>query len=190
MTQPFDCITEFIFVETEIEKGDLILIPGASQPQLMERAVALYKQGIAPMILPSGGRNPRLAITEWAYLRDIGLAEGVPDHVILKEDRAKHTFENASFSLEVIRENNIRSQKVILVCKAGHARRALLTYQTVFPKETKFFVAPVIDQSGISKENWMLSEEGVRFVMAEVEKVGKYFGPHITHLSKRSERID
>lgn len=37
---PFDCITDFIFVRNDesIPPCDVLLIPGGSHPQLMERA--------------------------------------------------------------------------------------------------------------------------------------------------------
>jgi len=65
MRYPFDCITEFMFFETGVEQSDLILIPGGSHPQLMERAAELYHQGIAPYILPSGGPTSHVNSTEW-----------------------------------------------------------------------------------------------------------------------------
>src|SRR4051794_32989786 len=103
MSFPFDCITELIFVETEMAPSDVVLIPGASQSQLMKKAASLYHQGLAPYILPSGGVNPGLESTEWKFLRNVGITCGVPEGAILKEDKAKNTFENASFSLEVLR---------------------------------------------------------------------------------------
>jgi uncharacterized SAM-binding protein YcdF (DUF218 family) len=184
MSYPFDCITHFIFVETEIASADVILIPGANHPQLMEKAASLYQKGLAPYILPSGGAKPHIETTEWNYLRDIGIANGVPEKAILKEDKAQHTLENARFSWEVLQKTGIQPKKVILVCKAGHSRRALLSYQAVFPIETEFFVSPVIDRYGITKENWFLSEVGVNRIMAEVEKIGKYFGNHIPNWVK------
>lgn len=33
MAYPFECITEFMFVETVLEPADVILIPGGSHPQ-------------------------------------------------------------------------------------------------------------------------------------------------------------
>ncbi|CAM3999170.1 YdcF family protein [Lederbergia lenta] len=184
MSFPFDCITNFIFYETEIVSADVILVPGASQPQLMEKAASLYQLGLAPYILPSGGATPRIENTEWEFLRNIGIAKGVPAEAILKGNKAQNTFENARFSLEVLEETGIQPSKVILVCKTSHARRALLTYQTVFPKETVFFVSPVIDSTGITKENWFLSDDGVKRIMTEVEKIGKYFGRHIPNWIK------
>jgi hypothetical protein len=60
MNYPFDCITDFIFVENELSFCDIILIPGGSHPQLMEKAVELLEMGMAKYILPSGGKNNKL----------------------------------------------------------------------------------------------------------------------------------
>jgi uncharacterized SAM-binding protein YcdF (DUF218 family) len=141
MSYPFDCITNFIFVETEIAPADVIVIPGASRPQLMEKAASLYHQGFAPYILPSGGANPRLETTEWEFLRNIGVAMGVPDEAILREDKAQHTFENARFSWEVLQNAGIHPGKVIMVCKAIHSRRALLTYHGVSKRDPVLHLA-------------------------------------------------
>lgn len=181
MIYPFDCITDFIFVETPLEPADVILIPGGSHPQVMERAAALYHQGLAPYILPSGGSNPRLHehASEWEFLREIGLREGVPPSVILKEDRAQNTLENAQFSLQVLEQHKITVRRAILVCKAYHSRRAWLTYQGVFPPGTDFMVAPVPDRRGISRDNWFLSANSIRVVMGELERIGRYFAVQV-----------
>ncbi|SDO23976.1 hypothetical protein SAMN04487897_11088 [Paenibacillus sp. yr247] len=68
MSFPFDCISDFMFFESELGHSDVILIPGASHPQLMERAAMLYHQDIAPFILPSGGATPHVETTEWEFL--------------------------------------------------------------------------------------------------------------------------
>lgn len=179
MSNPFDCITDFIFVETEVSPADVILVPGANHPQLMEKAATLYKQGMAPYILPSGGYKPHVGTTEWEYLRNIGIINGVPEEAILIEDKAQHTLENARFSLEVLQRKGICPKKVIIVCKAGHSRRALLCYQAEFPIDCEFLVSPCIDRYGITKENWFLSEVGINRIMAEVKKIGTYFGDFI-----------
>src|SRR6185437_9091902 len=101
-------------------------------------AASLYHQGLAPYILPSGGVNPKVGTTEWDFLQKTGIAKGVPEKAILKEDSAQNTFENVQYSLEVLRNKKIIPNKVILVCKTYHSRRALLTYQTAFPIETEF----------------------------------------------------
>ncbi|RAV00559.1 YdcF family protein [Paenibacillus sp. YN15] len=179
MDNPFDCITEFMFFETGLEPADVILIPGGSHPQPMEKAAELYHQGMAPYILPSGGPTKNVLSTEWEFLREVGIALGVPEEAILKEDQATNTFENSRLSWNVLQQHGILPQKVILVCKSYHARRSLLTYQTVFPRSTKFMVCPVTDKTGITKNNWYLEEQTIKKVMSELTKVGQYFAHHI-----------
>ena len=45
---------EFIFVENEPEKADIIFVPGNGYPHMAERAAELYRNGYAPYVLPSG----------------------------------------------------------------------------------------------------------------------------------------
>lgn len=110
MGYPFDCISKFIFVENEVKKSDIILIPGASQPQLMERAAELYNMGLAQYVLPSGGVNCKLPNykSEWDYLKTLGINLGIPEKAILKEDKARNTFENAQFSWNILQNSGIQ----------------------------------------------------------------------------------
>lgn len=47
-------ITEFIFVNQQPETADIIFVPGNGYPQMAERAAQLWKEKMAPCILPSG----------------------------------------------------------------------------------------------------------------------------------------
>lgn len=181
MTRPYDAITEFIFVEdatdpAAIDPADVILVPGGSAPAQMQRAVALYRSGVAPWILPSGGENPRLERwpTEWAYYRHFALAAGVPADAILKEDRATNTLENARFSWEVLRAQGMDVSRAVLVSKAHHARRALLTYQAVFPRSVTFIVSPIVDYRDIRRDTWFRDPRKRHAVFEELRKIGTY----------------
>lgn len=48
-------ITNLIFVEDQPQKVDAIFLPGGSHPEQPEYAAELYKQGIAPILIVSGG---------------------------------------------------------------------------------------------------------------------------------------
>ncbi len=50
----FDCITEFIFLEHEPTRADVIFVPGGDHPDGARRAAALFAMGYAPYVLPSG----------------------------------------------------------------------------------------------------------------------------------------
>lgn len=176
-----DCITDFIFMEDELEKSDVILIPGGSHSQLIERAVELYHKGLAPYILPSGGPNPKLQDyeSEWEFLYDYAINHGVPAKAILREDKASHTFENAEFSLQVLKDKGLEVKKAIMVCKNFHSRRAYLTYKTAFPATVKLIVTPIVDGNNIERDNWFLNEKKISRVMGEVMKIGQYFEKHV-----------
>ena len=102
---------EFIFAENKPEKSDIIFVPGNGYPQMAEKAAELFKKGMADWILPSGkysvvngkfsGVLEKSNVydkeygTEWEFLRDVLIKNGVPDQKILKEDQATFTYENA-----------------------------------------------------------------------------------------------
>jgi uncharacterized SAM-binding protein YcdF (DUF218 family) len=177
---PFDCITDLVFVnKDQLELSDIILVPGGSHPQLIERAVELYHLGLSPQILPSGGFNSKINQTEWEFMNEIAINKGVPQKAIIKEDQAKNTFDNARNSWKLIIERNIKVRQVIMVCKAQHSRRALMTYQTTFPSDINFLIEPIPDGNNITRDNWFLDETKIIAVMSEAEKISKYFAHHI-----------
>lgn len=182
-------ITEFIFVEDKPKKSDMIFIPGSGFPQLAEEAANLYHQGLAPYILPSGRYsvlNGRFAgvqekkelydgeyETEWEFLKEALKKNQVPEEHILKEDQATYTYENAIYSRKVTDSMGMEIKKASLCCKPYHARRSLLYYQLLYP-DTEFYVCPIQD-SDVKRENWYLTEKGIRLVFGEVQRIGEQF---------------
>lgn len=184
-----DCISDLIFVETELEQADVILVPGGSHRELMEEAARLYHAGLAPIIVPSGGLNHRLGagITEGHFLKEVGVALGVPEDRIWSDEQARHTFDNARLSWDLLQARGTKVEKAILCCKGFHARRALLTYAYTFPPGIKFMVSPVRDRNCITKENWFLDPKRTKTVMGEVQKIGQYFADKVDVLVQLQE---
>ena len=182
-------ISEFIFAEDEPEKADIIFIPGNGYSQMAEKAAALYGENYASFVLPSGKYSITVGKfggvlsgqeryngnyrTEWDFLKDVLIKNHVPDEVILKEDQATFTWENARFSREVTDKAEIEIKKALLCCKNYHARRALMYYQRASP-EVEFRVCPCC-VDGVTKENWMNSEEGIQSVLGEVQRIVTQF---------------
>ena len=180
---------EFIFVEDKPEKADIIFVPGNGYPQMAEKAVDLYREGYAPYILPSGRYSITTGAfsgvlskqekysgrynTEWEFLREVLLKNGVAPEAVLREDHATYTYENALFSKKVTDEAGISVKKAILCCKSYHSRRVLMYYQYVYP-ETEFLVCPSFPD-GISRDNWNRSEQGVEAVTGELTRIIRQF---------------
>lgn len=188
MSYPFDFISEFNFVNDEISPGDVIVIPGGSQKQLIARAVELFNQGMAKYILIIGGGNDNITEydSEAEYFRAIALEMGVPDDKILYCSIGGSIYENAIFSFEKLKSSNIEFKRIIIVCKAFQSRRVLFAYQKIFSSNTEFLVSSVTDNRGITKENWFTNPDHIVKVMGEVAKIGSYFNTSILPMYERT----
>lgn len=180
---------DFVFAENEPEQADIIFVPGNGYPQMAEKAAELYKAGLAPWVLPSGRYSVVVGKfggvlekaerymgdyeTEWDFLRDVLIKNGVPAEAVLKENQATFTYENAIFSRQVTDRAGLEIKKAILCCKTHHARRSLMYYQLLYP-ETEFMVVPV-DADGITRNNWRETEDGVEAVTGEITRILKQF---------------
>lgn len=184
-------ITSFIFVEDQPERADAIMVVGGSYPEAAEIAADLWKRGYAPQVFIGGGVSiksgkfpgPRSKQeiyckdyrTEYEFYRDVLTLNGVPSSVILGEDRSGFTRENAVFAKQTADAHGITLNKVLLVCKAFHARRCLMLYQAAFP-EVEFGLIP-FNGFDVSKENWWQSEYGIQRVLGELRRCGEQFTP-------------
>ncbi len=180
--------TEFIFVKDEPKKADVIFVPGNGYPQMAEYAAKLWRQGYAPWVIPSGRYSIVLGKfvgvlahqekytgdyeTEWDFLKDILVKNGVEESAVLKENQATYTYQNAIFSRKILDEKEIEVRTAIICCKEQHARRCKMYYELLFP-DAEILVCPV--DVGVNRENWILTEEGIEEVLGEVERCGKQF---------------
>lgn len=182
----YEGITDFIFMEDQVEKADVILIAGGSKQELMEKAADLYHQGYSKYILPSGGPNKNLLDyeSEFDFLKAVGLSLGVNETAFIKEDKARHTFDNGALSRAALRELELPVKKAILVCKGFHSRRAYMTYKLHFP-DTKIMVQTIVDDNNITRDNWMYDPKKRERVLGEVVKIGKYFEDHMNVMISR-----
>ena len=94
-------------------------------------AARLYHAGRAPLIVASGGKVwPRLQRqSEAEAIRVVLNAFGVPDDVIVTEDRSRNTRQNAVFTAGLAVSRGIR--RVLLVTSALHMSRAEAAFERV-----------------------------------------------------------
>jgi len=188
-----DDITDFIFVNDKPIKSDIIFLPGGSHPAVPEYGAALYREGYAPLLMPSGGVSVKFDKwqgvkekadiyngdyhTDCEFFTDVLIKNGVPLTVIIEENESGHTRDNAFFSRRVADERKIEIKSGIIVCKSFHARRCLMLYQLAFP-EARLVVCPAT-VFGITRENWFLSELGTDRVLGELARCGGQFAGDI-----------
>lgn len=180
MTKFLEEMTNFIFLEDEPQKSDVIFVPGSEEGALAKTAARLYLNGYAPLIVPSGkyAKWTGHSIvdqfeTESDYFAYLMMEEGVPEDAILKEREATYTYQNAINTRKLLDERKIEVKRAILCCQAYHARRSKLYYQILFP-DTEILVCPTVTK-GITRDNWFKSRETADIVLGEIERCGSQF---------------
>jgi uncharacterized SAM-binding protein YcdF (DUF218 family) len=116
----------------QAQEADVIVILGAGLdrrdrpgPALVRRAAqgaALWEDGKASRIICSGGYGLNRSRSEADACAELLRDEGVPDNVILLEDRSRSTEENAMYTLEMMQANGW--QTAVIVSDGYHLLRA------------------------------------------------------------------
>lgn len=105
----------------------IIAVSGGDTPARTDEAVELYKNGWAGMLIFSGAAADKSGPSNAATMKARAITAGVPESVILIEERSETTRQNALRTQELLQENAIND--VILVTSAYHQRRASLEFQ-------------------------------------------------------------
>ncbi len=182
-------ISNYIFVSDAPQKADAMFLPGGSHPQQPEYGAALYRQGLADWVVPSGGVSVKMDKwpgvrskaeiydgdyqTDCEFFVDVLVKNGVPANAIIPEDRSGHTRDNAYFSADAVAAHGVDIKAAMIVCKAFHARRCLMLYQMAFP-HVQFIVCP-IHCYNITRDNWYKTEKGIDRVLGELARCGNQF---------------
>jgi uncharacterized SAM-binding protein YcdF (DUF218 family) len=108
--------------------GCPVLPDGQASPGLVRRVargVALFRQGVAPLLVLSGGGLG--GVPEAEIMRCLALAAGVPQAALLVEPRSRNTLENARETARLLAAQGLAS--VLLVSDRVHLPRAALLFR-------------------------------------------------------------
>jgi uncharacterized SAM-binding protein YcdF (DUF218 family) len=89
----------------------------------LEHAVALWKEGVAPWFVVTGGKLPGDRTTEAAVARRYAVTHGVPEGAIFGEDEAHNTLASLTAAAAQMRDRDLRT--VVLVSDPTHMLRTL-----------------------------------------------------------------
>jgi uncharacterized SAM-binding protein YcdF (DUF218 family) len=107
-----------------VAKADAIVVLGCKSSARLRRrvecGVRLYWEGVAPVLLLSGGGNGPEPEAE--IMLRIALAHAVPQAALLIEPRSRDTVGNAHETARLLRAHGLRT--VVLVSDRAHLRRA------------------------------------------------------------------
>ncbi len=119
--------------EKPLHPADAIVVLGSGPPvneegkptdELMrrvEKGVELYQQGLAPVLIMSGGKTSP-EYYECAVMKQVAVAKGVPAESVLEERESLNTIGNARYSAALVRARGGKS--AIIVSSPFHLKRA------------------------------------------------------------------
>lgn len=123
------------------EKADVIVVLGGMSQDRVAEAMRLFQNGHAPKILVTGD--------EGGIVKAL-LAKGIPENVIIHENAAKSTCQNAEFSRPIL--ESMGAKRAIIVTSWYHAGRALRIFQHLVPGD-EFSISYVPEWDSSDKDH-------------------------------------
>lgn len=169
-------ISAFLFKKCPPEPVDLAFVMCSPTISSIDPAIALYKAGLTPRLLITGGGTAVDGSVEWSFYRDYAIKAGVVESALLLENAARNTAENAAFGAALIEKElgwgNVRS---LAVCaKPFHMRRAIMTLRQHIPTDVRLVAQPPADPGDLSAETWWQTPRGRQRIFAELGKISEY----------------
>lgn len=120
-----------------IQPADCMIIMGSHDVSAGWRAIDLYHQGIADLLIFTGGFG-KITQALWQQseaqvFADLAVQAGVPLKKMLLENHATNCGDNIRLSMDLLQLNKRSPQSVILVCKPYLERRAYATFKRQYP---------------------------------------------------------
>lgn len=98
--------------------------PGRVLQARLDRALAVYEDGLAPLVVVTGGRAPGDAFTEAEAARDYLRERGVPEEAIRLENEGRDSWSSMQGVASLLGELDLR--RVLLVSDGFHLLRVKL----------------------------------------------------------------
>lgn len=157
------------------DKPTAHLIFGTNQTLPATIVAQRYHQGLAPLVIVTGGVNRHNGIVEGQQFLRLLTADGVPASAIRCEDRSANTWQNVEFALPHLREALAAGLSLTAVSKWYHLR-AIHVLRTLLPEPDAFHAIswdPVYSGAPITRQNWPDTDERRKKVIRERDEVAR-----------------
>ena len=142
---------------------------GGGVQERISKAVDLYREGVAPRMIISSGFV--FALREAELMKGIAIANGVPADAILLEEHAADTYQNVTFTRDILASQGWR--RIALISSPYHMRRALMTWRKVAPNVEVIATPP--DNSIFYAHERGASLEQIRGLLREYAGIAYYW---------------
>ncbi|HEY7624547.1 MAG TPA: YdcF family protein [Candidatus Limnocylindria bacterium] len=163
-------IGHYLDVSDPLAKADAIVAISGDTGARTDSAVALWKQGYAPLLIFSGGSSDPASVASAELMKRTAVTAGVPATAIIVEGASATTEENARRVAEVMSDRGLHS--AILVTSPYHQRRAAILFEREFDRASLVFRNHPADDPDWDATLWWTREPSRSLTLVELAKLG------------------
>lgn len=167
-------ISDYIMPAFSDAPCDIALLFGTRHGinEFIDDTLALWRQGRFKEIIVSGGITDAGNQAEANLIIDKLLEKGMPSEIIIAETKATNTGENVIFSRQLLASRATQPRSILCIGKLSSLRRYAMTVKRHWPDI--YINAHGVNYFGVSKEDWLNSEEFKSRVLLEHQKIPEY----------------
>jgi uncharacterized SAM-binding protein YcdF (DUF218 family) len=163
-------VGHWLDVTDPLAKADAIVAISGDTGARAGSAIALWKQGYAPVLIFSGGSSDPDSVASAELMKRTAVAEGVPANAIVVEGASATTEENAENVADLMKRRGLRS--AILVTSPYHQRRAAMLFEREFGRAGLTFRNHPADDPDWDATFWWTREPSRSRTFVELAKLG------------------
>ena len=179
--EPLQTVWDYLGMHQAPEQADVIVGFGNFNTNIARRAAELYRQGLAPVVLFTGGlgRNTEGLLPEPEAVRfaRVAMECGVPEKAILLEPESTNTAENILFTRRLLEQRGIPHERILGVHQPFMERRITAAMGVYWPEQAFRVTSPqvsITDYLADAKKQGVTENAAVSVIVGDFQRMDLY----------------
>ena len=179
--EPLQTVWDYLGMHQTPEQADVIVGFGNFNTNIARRAAELYRQGLAPVVLFTGGlgRNTEGLLPEPEAVRfaRVAMECGVPETAILLEPESTNTAENILFTRRLLEQRGIPHERILGVHQPFMERRITAAMGIYWPEQAFRVTSPQVsisDYLADAKKQGVTENAAVSVIVGDFQRMDLY----------------
>ena len=179
--EPLQTVWDYLGMHQTPEQADVIVGFGNFNTNIARRAAELYRQGLAPVVLFTGGlgRNTEGLLPEPEAVRfaRVAMECGVPETAILLEPESTNTAENILFTRRLLEQRGIPHERILGVHQPFMERRVTAAMGVYWPEQAFRVTSPqvsITDYLADAKKQGVTENAAVSVIVGDFQRMDLY----------------